>query len=53
MNFDEDAILYLILLFTWVEYLWEQYLSLRQVRGSLIKVTKIEFIEKKPYFIIC
>ncbi|XP_004921744.1 CAAX prenyl protease 1 homolog [Bombyx mandarina] len=32
MNFDEDAILYLILLFTWVEYLWEQYLSLRQLK---------------------
>ncbi|KAL0830666.1 hypothetical protein ABMA28_002803 [Loxostege sticticalis] len=29
---DEDSILYLILLFSWAEYLWELYLSLRQLK---------------------
>lgn len=31
MKFDEDSIVFLILLFSWGEYLWELYLSLRQV----------------------
>ncbi|XP_026733501.1 CAAX prenyl protease 1 homolog [Trichoplusia ni] len=32
MKFDEDLIVLLILLFSWVEYLWELYLSLRQLK---------------------
>ncbi|KAJ8716717.1 hypothetical protein PYW07_003344 [Mythimna separata] len=32
MNFDEDCIVFLILLFSWGEYLWELYLSLRQLK---------------------
>lgn len=31
MSIDEDTIVFLILLFSWVEYLWELYLSLRQL----------------------
>ncbi|CAB3226697.1 unnamed protein product [Arctia plantaginis] len=31
MNFDEDSIVSLILIFSWVEYSWELYLSLRQL----------------------
>lgn len=36
MKFDEDLIVLLILLFSWVEYLWELYLSLRQVMYLVI-----------------
>ncbi|KAI8421838.1 hypothetical protein MSG28_009782 [Choristoneura fumiferana] len=32
MNIDEGAIVFLILLFSWAEYLWELYLSLRQLK---------------------
>lgn len=32
MEINEDCIVYLILLFSWVEYLWELYLSLRQLK---------------------
>ncbi|CAG9787701.1 unnamed protein product [Diatraea saccharalis] len=32
ITIDEDCIVFLILLFSWVEYLWEQYLSLRQLK---------------------
>ncbi|XP_075975024.1 CAAX prenyl protease 1 homolog [Anticarsia gemmatalis] len=32
MKFDEDVIVSLILIFSWVEYLWELYLSLRQLK---------------------
>ncbi|CAH4034026.1 CAAX prenyl protease 1 homolog [Pieris brassicae] len=31
MDFNEDLLLLLILMFIWVEYLWELYLSLRQL----------------------
>ncbi|CAH0399857.1 unnamed protein product [Chilo suppressalis] len=32
ITLNEDSIVYLILLFSWAEYLWEQYLSLRQLK---------------------
>lgn len=31
MQFDEDTLVSLILIFSWVEYFWELYLSLRQL----------------------
>ncbi|KAJ0183350.1 hypothetical protein K1T71_001326 [Dendrolimus kikuchii] len=32
MKLDEDVLVFLILLFSWGEYLWELYLSLRQLK---------------------
>ncbi|XP_063381980.1 CAAX prenyl protease 1 homolog [Cydia fagiglandana] len=32
MGLNEECIVYLILLFSWAEYLWELYLSLRQLK---------------------
>ncbi|XP_053604288.1 CAAX prenyl protease 1 homolog [Plodia interpunctella] len=32
MDIDEGLIVFLILLFSWSEYLWEQYLSIRQLK---------------------
>ncbi|XP_041980166.1 CAAX prenyl protease 1 homolog [Aricia agestis] len=31
MNFDENMLLMLILVFSWLEYIWELYLSIRQL----------------------
>lgn len=37
---NQDCVLYIILLFLWLEYLWEIYLAIRQV-STPHKIAKI------------